>query len=153
MDWMYNFNFTTDKVMRASWILAHPPSDLNGHILSSAGTSGREKRKEWFPTVCLMCRAAAYAPDITFFRVHPSVMWGADDHGADESKWGSAKRKWASQQQERCMSHRNLSRSQTWSCSLFIRLNFAGNNMIMTGGSCTKHLRLKFSLEAKLRLP
>lgn len=52
--------------------MAHPPSDLNGHIFSSAGTSGGEK--EGVAPCCLFNvqgehRAATYIPDIMFSRV------------------------------------------------------------------------------------
>lgn len=41
LDSMYNFNFTRDKVMRASWIPALSHFVLNARILFFAGTSER----------------------------------------------------------------------------------------------------------------
>lgn len=155
MDWMYNFNFTTDKVMRASWILAHPPSDLNGHRLSSAGTSGRGKKEGVVPRCLFNVQGSSLC---TRRHVLQGSHWcesldGADNqitaqmraNGGQQRGNGPRNSKSAACLTEACLGAKH------WSCSLFICLNFAGNCMIMTGGSCTKHLNLKFALRCKLR--
>lgn len=112
--------------MKPSWILAHLPTDLNGHILSSVGTPGGGRGGEESVLLCLFNvqrehRAATYAPDITFSRVCTDVSlslvltaeMGASRGQLREGTVALVLHVW----------YKNLvyvlSWSQTWCCSVF----------------------------------
>lgn len=134
MDWMYNFNFTTDKVMRPSWILAHPPPDLNGHIPSSGG-----EKKEGVVPPCLFnvqgeFRAVTYSPDSTFFRVCSDVNLSSALTITAEMRASRGQLREDTVVRALLVWHRNLdyglSCSQKWCHSLLNYLNLVVNTTI-----------------------